>query len=921
MQNKEEIYKEIYKKDFDILSEWFKHTDLSKECFQPYNLQIANSFRILHNDIVYNFDETGSGKTIVTGMSILNYWIQWKKNNKSEFKVLLILTNAVLESNQFIEDIKSKLPIDKISDDIEIKAINNNYQNIAKEINNKYNIIVIDEAHLFINQSVNQRDESLRTENLKNLCSEKVIFLTATPLRYNSNNLNNLQNIGENIIKKESYLIRGEISKSTQVFQNLNHRVCQEFDILQPYSRYFKDTIKTLQINDNKKSFAIRKAPELWKIEKEENKIEKVAEKINNLIGKKEKDEELVNRAIVFVKYIEKEAEQIADALKKKGFKEFSFDSYYTKTYLVIHAETKNLLNKINETKTPDVLIIISNIGEQSLNLPFYNWVINYNIPNVPASIEQRWGRIDRMSGSKYKYINMSFVLYCDWKNDTYFRNYYCALVNYAYSFLSIIPSKNILITKESFDFFTNYTEEVIEFSYNSYANEIKKAKLKNSDNASSDKKYYICFENINGDIIEDNDNIIEFFENAGISLSNLSFDTDLEEKKNEMLNYLNQQKKLLNQRDKLELFEELAKNNELFDGILYNSSFDLISPEIRILRSNDLNIKENSNYRLFDQQKDILMNYINTFATFEKFKDVFETFYENKFKDDNSDWNLIFPDNEHYKLLNGIVNNYQCDQVYDRIIKKIFKDCPTSYSDDKYWKKLEEDSYLNDNFFNILRDEEQEEQITQIKENFNELHKHLKFFKMVSDYQNILLNGKKYTLYTDNGKKRQKYELNPLKYTFRDLKELGTYDDILKNISNTNKNAELKNFRIYKKDTNNEGVSNLKVSNWLKLFFYISHKFKDCKIKDTKTESNIIVRTWSYTIDDISMTNSGIVRDWIYTIDDINLCRPVQDYCKLKKKILRLSFIEENKCKDVYSTGIIEYLNRILPRIKDGRI
>ena len=58
----------------------------------------------------------------------------------------------------------------------------------------------------------------------------------------------------------------------------------------------------------------------------------------------------------------------------------------------------------------PDILILTYQMAEQGGNLPGYNYVVNYHISAFPASLEQRFGRVDRM-GSLYPDIHICYLI------------------------------------------------------------------------------------------------------------------------------------------------------------------------------------------------------------------------------------------------------------------------------------------------------------------------------------------------------------------------------------------------------------------------------------------------------------------------------------------------------------------------------
>ena len=159
--------------------EWIKSIDLDK--LNLYPIQFSNCDRLRANDAVYIFDEVGSGKTISSGLMALDYL----RNHKNE-KVLIITINSLVkklinsEYGQFLNDWKEKLPFTENELEKRIEIVNNIYRNIPS---GKYGLVIIDEAHLFLNK------ETKRYKSLLEIEADKVVFLTATPIKENRNDL------------------------------------------------------------------------------------------------------------------------------------------------------------------------------------------------------------------------------------------------------------------------------------------------------------------------------------------------------------------------------------------------------------------------------------------------------------------------------------------------------------------------------------------------------------------------------------------------------------------------------------------------------------------------------------------------------------------------------------------------------------
>lgn len=81
--------------------------------------------------------------------------------------------------------------------------------------------------------------------------------------------------------------------------------------------------------------------------------------------------------------------------------------------------------------------------------MPGFNYVVNYHVSSFPSALEQRFGRIDRMSQEAlFEEINMCFLISEDtWDTNT--GNFYCAVSIYLINLITYLPSKNTIISEE----------------------------------------------------------------------------------------------------------------------------------------------------------------------------------------------------------------------------------------------------------------------------------------------------------------------------------------------------------------------------------------------------------------------------------------------------------------------------------------
>ena len=263
----------------------------------------------------------------------------------------------------------------------------------------------MDEAQLFLNI------ESLRFQELSRIRADKIVFLTATPIKSTKDDLYTYVILARSITRK---------SLPFEWIENIDTKdkkpceiICSTFDIEEPVTRYFKDTIMALNKDENnkteyKKRQARRQIPELWEYGSGKTKDDVLVEMIN-----KKYDENAKNRFVVFTRFVDGEAKKIGNLLRNAGFLPYEKESYRNeaKTYKVITGSNGYELydySKISDL--PTVLILTYQIAEQGINLPGYNYVVNYHVSAFPSALEQRFGRIDRMGthGSCLE-INMCF--------------------------------------------------------------------------------------------------------------------------------------------------------------------------------------------------------------------------------------------------------------------------------------------------------------------------------------------------------------------------------------------------------------------------------------------------------------------------------------------------------------------------------
>lgn len=109
----------------------------------------------------------------------------------------------------------------------------------------------------------------------------------------------------------------------------------------------------------------------------------------------------------------------------------------------------KTYSTESNKKIIPDILIVTWQVAQAGINLPIYNYVINYHIPFNHGYMEQRYGRIDRLGTDKNPLYNI-FYFDNSLRTFTYKLNFSKALYDYVlYIFDSNLPVKNLLLRKD----------------------------------------------------------------------------------------------------------------------------------------------------------------------------------------------------------------------------------------------------------------------------------------------------------------------------------------------------------------------------------------------------------------------------------------------------------------------------------------
>ena len=763
--------------------EWTKNLSLTSN-FDVFPIQFANTKRIEYNDAVYIFDEVGCGKTISAGLMALNYL--WNCKRKG---VQIITINSLVRPvpnssyGQFLNDWFEKLPFQSLELEKHIAICNNHYKNIEKVSEcDSVGLLIIDEAHLFL-------EDTLRLRELKKIHAEKVIFLTATPIKdIAQRNIFQYLEIANAVLGKKNEGMGGEKLFSLYNLTSGTMPLCSQFDLYCPVTRYFKDTVTALEYVDNgvidfKKQKVKRLIPQIWNFNTQKSKINclvsGILSRLFDKAGRK-------NRFVIFTRYIERESELImAELLKREEFTEWDGTRNESKLSVVnINGQTEERATSYSHNglkkDLPDIILITYQIAEQGINLPGYNYVINFHIPAFPSSLEQRFGRIDRMgkkNPSQYEEINMVFLLSeSGW--ETYKLNFYSAVYIYRNNLITKIPAKNVLLTKEILSRYKddaevvkNYISELecsledggklgrawtylqnclVKDATQQERNPETEKEVRNEDPYSDDELIQFCVEN---DIFIEIDETIE-------DLRQLIKNTISEFK------YIFTSKN--GDTDDAKIIEILGKIGDkiyYFEGDDTNKlvTIDAIDDCAEQIYKSDV-------YKCYEKE---FNENIKFPKIVEKWQDQLESFFENMFISGNGNFEKIFLVKSDYKKLfmEDVINGKNWDGISD------------------YEKKV-------------------------LCENADTVVFNLPFFKMVQSYKKIIYEY----LFTREGYERIKYDFDLLLSSYYALKRTGYIPERI--LQNTERNGQGNS--IFYTASNEEDYE---CSQWFKLFYICMDK------------------------------------------------------------------------------------------------
>lgn len=464
-------------------------------------LQFSILEKLKCNGYVFVFDEVGCGKTVEAGIAI------WDCLKNNEEKVLIVCPSNLVFN--WYEEMLLKIGLDfKIiggtKNSVDLYSDESFYYNKLNEISNlciitydskksensnaaldrikkleiQWDLIVLDEGH------DSKNDASNRYSSLENLKTSKVLFLSATPIKTDSTNLYSEAKLVSKLLGKEVYsgidpVLAISFNNQYPISRNFKEIVREgnEFrkrnviEVSYKISNDLEDAIKKnyngMELDRNlgcifrfNKIFhqnadwikVYQRFLKLKYSDDDLNLIRSFDNKLDNLIKKTAEilETNIKNKVVIFCNHRE-----VIDYLKKAltcHFGENSIEAMHGETYTA--EERKNrivLLDKAgSEMEQKRILVISHNIGVVGINLSKFNHLFNYQLPDTPADLEQRFGRIDRVTNlDTFKELNMYYFADDNMNFDIIYYNR--ILYRLKNEVLPFMPSKNLLYSSESY--------------------------------------------------------------------------------------------------------------------------------------------------------------------------------------------------------------------------------------------------------------------------------------------------------------------------------------------------------------------------------------------------------------------------------------------------------------------------------------
>lgn len=376
-------------------------------------------------------DEVGLGKTIEAGILMME-----ELTENVNAKILVICPAFLRE--KWYQELNEKFLLDSQvfdgktvidgSTNIVILPISRMKQFMEQIDDFGYDMVVVDEIHYFKNSS------SVRYEQLRSLLSKikgsRYVFMSATPVNNSGNDYHSIERLfgskpdKTNTTKKQAYIslpdrhihdVYVDLNEAEQAFYDAT-------DVLDPFSgtiyrhigssclyalgRYAysneelstetKDELKSsIEVLDDGYDFGyeedyFQKIKKMT-LPKDDSKLESLKAVLRGY--------EAGSKVVIFTHYIE-----TVKYLHSELAKEFSVGYVYANN-ISNNIPCKHIKNRFVDAKewfsgrfAETVILICSDSCREGIDLDVANILINYDLPFNPSILEQRIGRIDRMS-------------------------------------------------------------------------------------------------------------------------------------------------------------------------------------------------------------------------------------------------------------------------------------------------------------------------------------------------------------------------------------------------------------------------------------------------------------------------------------------------------------------------------------------
>lgn len=373
-------------------------------------------------------DEVGLGKTIEAGILIKEELFYSKNSN------ILIICPAFLR-NKWKEELLEKFYVDAtiykesgvFDSNIQILPLSRLMQFNEENKFNEYNLVIIDEAHYFKNR------KSARYKHLNVLLSNnkyhKLVLMTATPINNSDRDYHAIRDIlgygfeKTSTTKKQAYidLPKRNIKEIYVSLSNQEQEIYNTTDLLPAFSgtiyRHIGASCLYALIKYSTNGIYSELKDELYNAFEELLEEEYVEEELPNYyeamstLTPPDKDSKLTklieliqncdnSKIVIFSHYIET-VKYLHNELSKNYNCEYIYGNNFSNKALSINKKNRFLDAKkwfdsqTNDTKT---ILICSDSCKEGIDLDSASCLINYDLPFNPSILEQRIGRIDRMS-------------------------------------------------------------------------------------------------------------------------------------------------------------------------------------------------------------------------------------------------------------------------------------------------------------------------------------------------------------------------------------------------------------------------------------------------------------------------------------------------------------------------------------------